>query len=260
MFDCDYKGGDIATINGITSLMRCAETCFNNNNCNFFTFGALTSICSLKTVSDTSQIKSNQGIICGMIEKRIPKLRSKRSVRYLSLSDVNSKYGRQFQTTGDSSYYLSTSCFVSGSVTQAFDDKDPSVSTIDGCVSKCKARPDICDLFVYEATTYINGQFVSSFMCALYKDANGVSLSESSINNNCGVMSVQTIPSPPQPQPQPQPVPSQPQPTTTTQSAPITTQPQPIPTPIPAKFDNVEFMPKCNYELNNATYTFYCFN
>jgi len=205
MMNCGYKGGDIDTINGISSLMRCAEACFNSSDCNFFTFNNVvtsSSICSLKTVSDNSQIVSTQGGICGIIEKRIPKLRSKRS---LSASDVSSHYGRQFQSSGDGSYFLASSCSFSGSNTQFYDD--PSVSSVDGCARKCKAESYRCDQFTYLIQPkYVNRE-ETGYGCVLYKG--GVHTQDSS-GNFCGV--IQSIP-PTQPPPRPQP-PPQPQPLT----------------------------------------------
>ena len=233
MNNCGYKGGDIDTINGISSLMRCAEACFNSSDCNFFTFNNVvtsSSICSLKTVSDNSQIASNLGSICGIIEKRIPKLRSKRqqrnsipSGRVLSASEISSLFGRQFQTGADGSYAFANQCNFPGANNLQTYFRD-SAATIDSCVRLCEERRDICDHFIY-----VFGN------CFLKKNPIEGVYTENmpEVDWTCGVMTNR---------PRSQQVPPQ-------QAKPITNQSPPIP-----NFNNVEFMPsKCNNQLSTTT-------
>ena len=137
LHDCDYQGSDIDTINnGIKSLTGCAETCFDNNNCNFFTFGPKSLICSLKKVIDASQKVNSQGSICGLIEKRILIDNSSPSLTL---------YGHQWQRSNDSSYFWSPKCSFSG-----YDIGSQPAQTIDSCVSLCQSLQEPCTHFVFD--------------------------------------------------------------------------------------------------------------
>jgi len=208
--------------------MRCGEACFNNKNCNFFTFGSNSSICYLKTVSDTSKIVSNLGNICGMIEKRIIKLPQPQPTlpppKILSAYEISAKYGDSWMTSADGTYAYLYWCDFRGNNTKTYESTktndygDFKGTYFDYCARACEDQRDICDHFVwYRSDT-------SEVTCFLKKNPTGVILNSSG-NFLCGVM---------------------------------TNLPRSSPTTIP-NFNNVEFMPKCNYELSNATYTFYGF-
>jgi len=170
--DCDYNGNDLVIITNGTkakSLMRCAEACFANNNCNFFTFNSKSSICTLKTVTVMSfiQIVFNQpGSLCGLIDKRLL------SSGHPS-SPVVSLFGRQWMVSHDSSYLFSPGCSFSGSNTTVI--KRPNV---DACAQECKALSQQCLYFVFASSNHDcllnnnkgNPQFVNiwgEFTCAV---------------------------------------------------------------------------------------------
>ena len=125
--------------------MRCAEACFNNKDCNFFTFNAQSSICSLKNVSDIistiSKKVNSQGSICGLIEKRIPINNS--STSSLSL------YGRSWYKSIDGSYAFSFRCSLSNYYTISADTGYQS-ATEELCAQQCKARLDVCTHFSFD--------------------------------------------------------------------------------------------------------------
>lgn len=139
LYDCDYLGNDLVIINNgnTNSSILCAEGCFNNNNCNFFTFSSKTTICSLKKLDDVSNISKKiirQGSICGLIEKRI------KSSMLL--------HGRQWQMSADGSYAYSQTC--------SFTNYDIGyvtfIDTYDLCAQHCKARPEPCTHFVLDSS------------------------------------------------------------------------------------------------------------
>ena len=120
--------------------MRCAEACFDNNNCTFFTYSSKSSICSLKKVTDItfSQIAvstQQQGSLCGLIDKR---LRSSANSSSVSL------FGLQWTTSPDGSYLLSPGCSF-----PVPDNTIITTSTFDACAQECKGRPQQCTYFVF---------------------------------------------------------------------------------------------------------------
>ena len=125
--------------------MRCAEACFANNNCNFFTYNSKSSICTLKTVTVMSfiQIVFNQpGSLCGLIDKRL--------LSSGNPSPVVSLFGRQWMVNHDSSYLLSPGCSFSGSNTTSVV-KTPN---IDACAQECKALSEQCLYFVFASSNH----------------------------------------------------------------------------------------------------------
>ena len=141
LYDCDYKGSDLVTINnGTKSLMRCAEACLNNTNCNLFTFNAKSSICTLKKVTDTGKRVTSQGSICGLIEKRIPQFKQ------LAVGTLAEEH-RKWTVAQNGSYWWSQGCTIFGYDTQRID----RVNTIDDCAQPCRARKEQCTHFVFDS-------------------------------------------------------------------------------------------------------------
>lgn len=141
MYDCDYKGSDIYTIsNGTNSLMRCAEACFNNNNCSLFTFNSKSIICSLKKVVDTGKKIVSQGSICGLIEKRIPPFKQPK------VGTISEEH-RKWTVTQDGSYQWSQGCTFFGYDTVRID----RVNNVDECAQPCSARKEQCTHFVFNS-------------------------------------------------------------------------------------------------------------
>ena len=204
--------------------MRCAEACFENNLCNFFIFGAsspTTSICLLKHVFDISRTVSAQSNICGMIEKRIPKLLTIRqqiqsipSGRIVSASEISALFNRQFQISADGTYAFSgDNCNFPGENTKTYNGGDLNGTSIDYCARACEDQQDICDHFVFSTDG-------TQATCFLKKNPTGEVYVGSYPSFICGVM------------------------TNLLRSSPTTI----------LNFNNVEFMPsKCNYELISTT-------
>ncbi len=164
------------------------------------------------------------GNICGMIEKRIIKLPQAQPTlpppKIVSASEISAKYGRQFQTSADGTYAFLYSCNFLGDTTKTYDSGDFNGTSIDYCARACEDQRDICDHFVY---LRVDKPYRT---CYLMKNpTGGFYIDPEPTRFTCGVM---------------------------------TNLLRPSPTAI-HNFNNVEFMPKCNYELSNATYTFYGF-
>ena len=129
--DCDYNGNDIETKYGINSFMRCAEICFNNTNCNYFTFDPQISICSLKHVFDSTHTEvSSKGSICGMFPSRT------------SQSTLIAE--RQWKTSKDGSFKWASGCnFI------FFDVLLPVVlPNVTACGEYCQANIR-CNIFTF---------------------------------------------------------------------------------------------------------------
>ena len=161
--DCYYNGNDFETKYGVKSFMRCAENCFNNTNCNYFTFGAQISLCSLKHFNDSSQAVgvSSKGSICGMIPDRI--ITSKSTLAA----------GRQWRTSQDGSFKWASNChYLSFDIPTAIP-----VANVTVCGRYCQANVN-CNFFSFRMTDNY----------CLPKKTNGLYTSESTMTTgfSCG--------------------------------------------------------------------------
>lgn len=174
MNNCDYKGFELVAIsNGAKSLMSCAEACFANSNCNFFTYNSQTTICSLKNVNDVivNQRVASQGSICGVIEKRI----------VIDNSPSLSLYGRQWQRSNDSSYAWAPTCGFRVATKYSDQATVDSTSATD-CAQQCKTN------FLERCTHF---HFYDKTNCALLKVTGPIVVEDYYYATVCGFLTQQ---------------------------------------------------------------------
>jgi len=133
------------------SLTRCGEACFNNINCNYFSFSVDMSTCHLKKASLISQSIFIQGRICGSIGHRIKEI--------FQPSASNSKW----HVNGNGSFKWAEHCYWGDA---HFSVKSSSMSSINECAQHCIDHP-ICNYFYLWARSGIRGQ-----KCYLVKSHN----------------------------------------------------------------------------------------
>ena len=115
--------------------MSCGGACLNNSYCDYFTFGALSSICSLKHVGNSSQVAVySLGDICGTIPSRIHQ----------------SPAGRLWQTSGDGSFKWANSCNFGGNDIVL----SKAMPNVTACGDYCKSNSN-CNYFTFRSSDKI---------------------------------------------------------------------------------------------------------
>ena len=130
--DCDIRGNDIETKMELNSYLQCAEACFKNRKCNYFSYSTKRLSCILKNARVASEAVTSIGIVCGMFPNRIPKSTS----------------NRQWQISKDKSFKWAKKCFYGAQDEDGegnFSQK--TVANITDCALHCKSNSN-CNYFV----------------------------------------------------------------------------------------------------------------
>ena len=158
------------------SLTRCGEACFNNINCNYFSFNIDMSTCHLKKASLISQTVFIQGRICGSIGHRIKEI--------FQPSASNSKW----HVNENGSFKWAEHCYWGDAYFSSVKS-----SSITECAEYCIDHPR-CNYFYLWARSRLGGRATSIPFCYLVKSHNLMLVGKPTIETNYRAASCGFIP------------------------------------------------------------------